>query len=395
MEKVYDEYGFMPTSKVKADNPRLQTFNENLNNAVGKIIEKQHEAGQLLESLKEECDLVYDHIDAERNMRNSWNEDSEEKIKMLKTELVDMQKESSSDKEEFKTLLGSFLAAQNVFEEQHQLHEENQEKVKKIIETLKENCVTLSNGVKTCQDDLRNFSELVQSKFKEQCNDDKIRDEKIKNCEIKQTGTQESSKELKEIQTQIASLVQTVNSVESETKNYLNAKKEFQEASGSATASLSSGVFYSFPSTHDICNELQQRNNKQQNLVVFGLTESITDTETAQQLISDIGSLSRICSSFRIGKGVEGKSRPLIIRFASKHERDDVYGRLKNLKGQTRWTNISVTLDLTKMQCMEEKEIYNLLAKKAQEKNEVIDVREGFWKVIGGRGKKRIVFSKK
>ena len=85
-----------------------------------------------MESLKEECDLVYDHIDAERNMRNSWNEDSEEKIKMLKTELVDMQKESSSDKEEFKTLLGSFLAAQNVFEEQHQLHEENQEKVKKL-----------------------------------------------------------------------------------------------------------------------------------------------------------------------------------------------------------------------------------------------------------------------
>ena len=47
------------------------------------------------------------------------------------------------------------------------------------------------------------------------------------------------------------------------------------------------------------------------------------------------------------------------------------------------------------MQCMDEKPIYNLLAKKAQEKNEAIDVREGFWKVIGGRGKKRIVFSKK
>ncbi len=44
---------------------------------------------------------------------------------------------------------------------------------------------------------------------------------------------------------------------------------------------------------------------------------------------------------------------------------------------------------------MDEKPIYNLLAKKAQEKNEAIDVREGIWKVIGGRGKKRIVFSKK
>ena len=125
------------------------------------------------------------------------------------------------------------------------------------------------------------------------------------------------------------------------------------------------------------------------------MTESIADTETAQQLVSDIGSLSSICSSFRIGKIVEGKSRPLIIRFTSKHERDDVYGRLKNLKGQTRWNNVSVALDLTKMQCTEEKRIYDLLAKKAQEKNEAIDVREGSWKVIGGRGKKRIVFSKK
>ena len=77
------------------------------------------------------------------------------------------------------------------------------------------------------------------------------------------------------------------------------------------------------------------------------------------------------------------------------HDRDDVYDRLKNLKGQSRWNSVSVTLDLTKMQCTEEKQIYNLLAKKAQEKNEVIDVSEGFWKVIGGRGRKRIVFSKK
>ena len=129
--------------------------------------------------------------------------------------------------------------------------------------------------------------------------------------------------------------------------------------------------------------------------MVFGLTESITDSETAQQLVSDIGSLSRISSSFRVGKGVEGKFRPLIIRFTSKHDRDDVYDRLKNLKGQSRWNSVSVTLDLTKMQCTEEKQIYNLLAKKAQEKNEVIDVSEGFWKVIGGRGRKRIVFFKK
>ena len=181
MERVYQEYGFTPSSKVKAEQPSQSSFNENLNNAVGKIIEKQHEVGKLLERLREECDLLYDRIDAERDMRASWFDDSEEKITSLKTELVDMQQKASDDKEEFKTHLGSLLAAQSDLQEQHRLHEENQEKVKKIVETLKDNCVTLSNGVKTCHDNLGNFSEFVQRKFKEQFNDDKIWDEKIKN----------------------------------------------------------------------------------------------------------------------------------------------------------------------------------------------------------------------
>ena len=394
MEKVYSEYGFVPSAKVIADKTEFSRYNRALNDAVGKVIEKQHEVKNLLESLRAECESldnrIYRAVDNQQTIYEQQREDFGDKIRALE---FDLQVESIKEKDEFKSQIDSFLAAQNDLQEQHRLYEENHEEVKKIVETLKDTCISLSNGVKTCQDNLGNFSDFVRSKFEEKSNGDKIRDEKIKNCESKRTDTQESSKELEEIQARITSLVQMVNSVESETKNYLNAKKESQEAS--ATASQSPGVFYSFPSTHDICNEIQQRNRKEQNLVVFGLTESITDTETAQQLVSDIGSLSRISSSFRVGKVVEGKFRPLIIRFTSKHDRDDVYDRLKNLKGQSRWNSVSVTLDLTKMQCTEEKQIYNLLAKKAQDKNEVIDVSEGFWKVIGGRGRKRIVFSKK
>ena len=151
---------------------------------------------------------------------------------------------------------------------------------------------------------------------------------------------------------------------------------------------------HSFPPIQDICNELQQREKKQQNLVVFGLPEANSDAEDIQQLISDIGALSTVDSSFRVGKGTEGRPRPLIIRFLSKHERNEVYGKLKNLKGQKKWNKISVSPDLTKMQCMEDKKLFIILSDKAKERNEASNAREGVWKVIGRRGNKRLVLTK-
>ena len=84
----------------------------------------------------------------------------------------------------------------------------------------------------------------------------------------------------------------------------------------------------------------------------------------------------------------------LVIRFLSKHERNEVYGKLKNLKGQEKWNKISVSPDLTKMQCMEEKQLFDILSKQAKEKNESSDTRDGLWKVIGRRGNKQLVLTK-
>ena len=120
---------------------------------------------------------------------------------------------------------------------------------------------------------------------------------------------------------------------------------------------------HSSQTIQDICNELQQREYNQQNLVVFGLPESNGDVKAIQQLISDIGALSTVSSSFRVGKSTEGLARPLIIRFISKHERNEVYSKLKNLKGQV--GTKSVSPDLTKVQC-EEKKSFNFLSKQAQ-----------------------------
>ena len=48
-------------------------------------------------------------------------------------------------------------------------------------------------------------------------------------------------------------------------------------------------------------NQFLEFMKKQQNLVVFGLPEANSDAEDIQQLISDIGALSTVDSSFRVG----------------------------------------------------------------------------------------------
>ena len=186
MEKVYSEYGFVPSAKVIADKTEFSRYNRALNDAVGKVIEKQHEVKNLLESLRAECESldnrIYRAVDNQQTIYEQQKEDFGDKIRALE---FDLQVESIKEKDEFKSQIDSFLAAQNDLQEQHRLYEENQEEVKKIVETLKDTCISLSNGVKTCQDNLGNFSEFVRSKFEEKSNGDKIRDEKIKKCESK------------------------------------------------------------------------------------------------------------------------------------------------------------------------------------------------------------------
>ena len=67
---------------------------------------------------------------------------------------------------------------------------------------------------------------------------------------------------------------------------------------------------------------------------------------------------------------------------------------MKNLKGQEKWNKISVSPDLTKMQCMEDKKLFIILSDKAKERNEASNARDGIWKVIGRRGNKRLVLTK-
>ena len=289
-------------------------------------------------------------------------------------------------------LLQAFCATKKEIKEEQQLFKENQVELQQKFVSLGKTFIAQQEKqeVSIMQNQ---FLELMKVTHNEAQDEVKKRDEEIKNikAQLKEIKPK-SCHEIKEFEIQVASLAATVNSIQSETKTLTAANQVRQEAADDLDPQTQRT--HSFPPIQDICNELQQREMKQQNLVVFGLPEANTDAEDIQQLTSDIGALSSVNSFFRIGKGTEGRPRPLIIRFLSKHERNEVYSKLKNLKGQEKWNKISVSPDLTKMQCMEDKQLFIILSDKAKERNEAGDARDGVWKVIGRRGNKRLVLAK-
>ena len=66
----------------------------------------------------------------------------------------------------------------------------------------------------------------------------------------------------------------------------------------------------------------------------------------------------------------------------------------RKLKGMAKWQGVSTSHDLTKMECMEERNKELILKQEAESKNAVLSELEKhskFWKVIGGRGRRRVV----
>ena len=67
--------------------------------------------------------------------------------------------------------------------------------------------------------------------------------------------------------------------------------------------------------------------------------------------------------------------------------------KAKMLKGNEKWRGVSITHDLTKVQCAEEKTKELLLRQEAVKKNECLspeDKMTKIWKVVGGRGSRAL-----
>ena len=140
---------------------------------------------------------------------------------------------------------------------------------------------------------------------------------------------------------------------------------------------------------NDICNELQQRQQKQRNLVIFGLEEHNNDLEAAEALVCDVGAVAAISAVYRVGVVAGNRPRTLVVKFETERNRNEVYNNLCNLRGKQRWNKISVVPDLTKIQCLEEKTTYKKLLEEKKQKDKE-NIGDGVWKIRDVWGRKNL-----
>ena len=143
---------------------------------------------------------------------------------------------------------------------------------------------------------------------------------------------------------------------------------------------------------------LQER--KKNNLVVFGLQEDQRDdVSQLRALLSSLGADIDVVNTqfFWTGRSLE-KPRPLIVKLRNQEEKAEILFKAKRLKNNQNWQGVSITHDLTKQQCQEEKIVELELKRKAEEMNcQLLENEkfEKFWKVVGGRGTRRLVLRNK
>ena len=112
-------------------------------------------------------------------------------------------------------------------------------------------------------------------------------------------------------------------------------------------------------------SEEELRTWKKNNIIIFGLPESqATDSKEEAQmevqlLFHDLGlqlnTVTDVQSMYRVGRPSAEKKRPIIIKLTSSDMKREILFKARNLKGNPRWKGVAITHDLTKLQCLEEK----------------------------------------
>ena len=146
--------------------------------------------------------------------------------------------------------------------------------------------------------------------------------------------------------------------------------------------------------------EWMLRQRKKNNIIIFGLVEitdgSICLKEQLDSLWQDVGITDLTddeWSAFRIGKLEDGRKRPVIVRFEQIKRKSDILLKAKNLKGKNKWLGVGITHDLTKLQCLEEKQ-HELHLRLDAERRNIIHSESEYgqcWRVVGRRGARRVM----
>jgi hypothetical protein len=125
-----------------------------------------------------------------------------------------------------------------------------------------------------------------------------------------------------------------------------------------------------------VSDENKQRNKKEKNVIVFGLTESkkvnITDKKD-----DDMNEIKQICeileveneveAIFRINSKDQGKPKPLVMVLKDKEARNKILQAAKKLKGSDDYKSVFLGPDLTEAQRLKYKELVALRNRKNEE----------------------------
>ena len=106
-------------------------------------------------------------------------------------------------------------------------------------------------------------------------------------------------------------------------------------------------------------SELELRERKKANVIIFGLPEAGEDKVLIESLFHDMSmpfdTNSHIQTFYCVGRPNDEKKRPIVIKLMNTVKKNEMLFKAKNLKGNVKWRQVVITHDLTKMECFEEK----------------------------------------
>jgi hypothetical protein len=149
-------------------------------------------------------------------------------------------------------------------------------------------------------------------------------------------------------------------------------------------------------STASIYEELQLREAKKRNIIVFGLEESegVPDRSAVTQLLNEIDATADF-HLYRAGKSSPtDNKRPIIVKFLSTAQQEKVLHNASKLKGKENYKTVSLSPDFTKRQRELNKQHENTLKDEASKRNADLSQEQkndGVWVPGGRRGARRLV----
>ena len=159
--------------------------------------------------------------------------------------------------------------------------------------------------------------------------------------------------------------LQSVNDRISNFENGLAFYKEVQERQNEEIETLKTTISCLERDTlslkHDILQEMEERDVRRNNVMVFGLPEVYDATDIEDQKSFDKNALNEmfthICmkdvemlDTYRIGKSLKGKPRPIKVKLANREQKHQILRRSRSLRNSSTYQNVFINSDKTKLE---------------------------------------------